>query len=231
MTGLAKNIASLMDEWAEFHKDKGLNCFISDGAVNADAYQKSNPKIVFFLKEAYSKNNDENWSLTDWLNGGAMTKMWSTVSEWTYGIRNTTSSTIPQKPRLTRGEKIDLLKTIAIVNVKKSNGKSTSTYADLLNFVKSDLLYLKKELEILSPDIIVCGNNSSLLRAIYGANIQKDKVDSTGLIDADFMRQNGYALIDNHIIVDFYHPANQYPSILNYYSICGIYQQALKAKG
>lgn len=30
------------------------------------------------------------------------------------------------------------------------------------------------------------------------------------------------------IIISFYHPANRYPSLLNYYAICGIYQQALK---
>lgn len=45
------------------------------------------------------------------------------------------------------------------------------------------------------------------------------------------MSENGYAVVENQIILDFYHPSNQYPSVLNYYAICGLYQQALKAKG
>lgn len=29
------------------------------------------------------------------------------------------------------------------------------------------------------------------------------------------------------LIIDFYHPANQYPKFMNYYSLCAVYQQAL----
>ena len=231
MLNISYELASLMCEWSENHRVQGLKNFISDGVVNADIYQNYQPKIAFFLKEAYSKEGDCCWSLTEWLNRGAMTRMWSTVAEWTYGIRNTTETLIPHKPQLSNEEKTKLLQTIAIVNVKKSNGEARSNYQDLLQYTKKDRFYLKKELEILSPDIIVCGNNSSLLRAIYGARIQDDTVHADGDIDYEFIRKNGYVIVNNQIIIDFYHPANQYPSILNYYAVCGLYQQALKKKG
>ena len=231
MSGLAQNINILMNEWSENHYSKRLRNFISDGAVNADVYEKSSPKICFFLKEAYSKNDNGDWCLTDWLNNGALTRMWSAVAEWTYGIRNTTTTNICPKPHLASQEKTDLLKSIAVVNIKKSNGNVKSDYADLLDYAKTDLKFLKRELDILKPDVIVCGNNSSLLRLIYGAKIQdENRISSGGLIDADFMRKNGFAFIDSQIIIDYYHPANQYPSVLNYYTICGLYQQALKRK-
>ena len=115
--------------------------------------------------------------------------------------------------------------------MKKSNGTTQSDYADLLKYAQLDKEYLKREIEILNPDIIVCGNNSSLLRVLYGASIQSNgKVGDDGLIDYYFMRQHGYALLGDRIILDYYHPANQYPAIMNYYTICSLYQQALKKK-
>ena len=187
--------------------------------------------ICFFLKEAYTKGIDTDWSLTEWLASGAMTRMWGIVAEWTYGIRNTTPEYIPHKPQLNRSEKAELLRTVSIVNVKKNNGNVNSDYVDLLHYTMADRTFLKRELDILSPTVIVCGNNSSLLRLLYGAELQEDgQVSAEGDIPYKFMRENGYAVVGNQIILDYYHPANQYPSILNYYTVCGLYQQALKSK-
>ena len=231
MNRLSQEINLLMNELSVEHHKKGRVNFISDGAVNADIYKRSYPKIAFFLKEAYSENCDGDWSLTERLNNGAMTKMWGTVAEWVYGIRNTTETDIPKKPQLSAEEKTALLRTVAVVNVKKSDGKKCSDYTDLLRYAEEDRAWLKKELDLLAPDIIVCGNNSSLLRLLYGAKVNGQKVSSGGLIDAEFMRDHGYAFVGTQIIIDYYHPANQYPAILNYYTVCSLYQQALKRKG
>ena len=224
-------INKLMDDWKNTHLSKGRKCFISDGIVDKDCYENSSSKICFFLKEAYSKESDEDWSLTEWLNNGAMTRMWGNVAEWTYGITNTTQTVIKPKPSLTKEEKSQIIRNISIVNVKKSNGFVQSNYEDLLKYANEDADFLRKELEILNPDIIVCGNNSSLLRVLFGATVHNDKVLDDGDIDIEFMRKNGYVIHENKIIIDFYHPANQYPSMMNYYSICAIYQQALKKRG
>lgn len=232
MDHAGKQINALMSEWAELHRQRGWSSFISDGLVNEKSYEAAPSKICFFLKEAYSKDGNEEWSLTDWLSGGAMTRMWSSVAEWTYGIIHTSTLDIPSKPNLTVSEKSSLLQSIAVVNVKKSNGTAKSDYVDLLKYAQLDKEYLRREIEILNPDIIVCGNNSSLLRFLYGASIQPNgKVGSDGLIDYHFMRQHGYALLGSKIILDYYHPANQYPAIMNYYTICSLYQQALNMKG
>lgn len=223
---------ALMTEWASSHRQRGWKTFISDGFVDEELYLQSSPKICFFLKEAYSKDEGDDWNLTAWLSGGAMTRMWGSVAEWTYGIRGTTISHIPAKPSLSDAQKTALLKTISVMNVKKSNGSVQSNYADLLQYAQSDQHYLRRELELLNPDVIVCGNNSSLLRLLYGSSVlPKNKVDGDGLIDYDFMSRNGYVLMGEKIILDYYHPANQYPSIMNYYTICSLYQQALKLKG
>lgn len=75
---------------------------------------------------------------------------------------------------------------------------------------------------------VASSNNSSLLRLLYGAKRIDNKVTSDGFIDAEFMHKNGYAVLGRQIIIDHYHPANQYPSRLNYYTVCCLYQQAIK---
>ena len=228
---ISSQLNSLMAEWSAAHKERGWKCFISDGAVDCTAYECAEPRICFFLKEAYSRDNNTDWNLTEWLADGAMTRMWGTVAEWVYGITNTTPDYIPHKPRLSHAEKTEQLKAVAVVNVKKSNGAVQSDYEDLLRYATTDHAFLKRELEIISPTVIVCGNNSSLLRLLFGAKLQANgKVSAEGEIPYQFIRENGYAVVGNQIILDFYHPANQYPSMLNYYTICSLYQQALKYK-
>lgn len=232
MANLNEQIKALMSEWQKNHYDKGYVNFISDGVVNSAEYQTASPKVCFFLKEAYSREDEGGWNLTEWLNNGAMTRMWGTVAEWVYGIQRTTKENMPLKPQLTDQEKTALLKTISVINVKKSNGNVQSDYSDLQRYADEDRDLLKAELDILKPNVIVCGNNSSLLRMLYGATLQENgKVSSDGVIDSEFMYRNGFAVADGKIIIDFYHPANQYPAKLNYYTVCSLYQQALKYRG
>lgn len=226
-----RQMQKLMDEWKASHQVKGKTKFVTDGFVDFDSYKKASPKICFFLKEAYLSKGEDGGELTDWLNKGLMTRMWNAAAEWTYGIRHTTETDIPAKPQLTKEEKTGLLRTVSVVNVKKSNGNSGSKYDDLLNFAQEDSDFLKRELDIIDPDVIVCGHNSSLLRLLYGATVnENNQVSPDGLIDEGFMRENGYAFLNGKILIDYYHPANHFPSILNYYTVCSLYQQALKMK-
>lgn len=228
---ITEQLHALMAEWSAAHRERGWKPFIADGVVNEASYEGSAPRICFFLKEAYAKDDGGDRSLTAWLADGAMTRMWGTVAEWTYGISRTTGSCIPPKPRLNPAEKSALLQRISVVNVKKSNGSARSDYKELLRCTVADQVFLRRELDILKPDVIICGNNSSLLRLLYGATLRENgKVSEDGGIPGPFLREHGYAVVGEQIILDYYHPANQYPSIMNYYTVCSLYQQALRAK-
>lgn len=230
MREIQQQLNDLMQEWKQLHLQAGHTDFIADGAVCAEQYEQAPLKICFFLKEAYSGESGESWSLTDWLHGGAMTRMWGNVAEWAYGILHTSLNGIPKKPQLSRTQKSELLRLVSIVNVKKSGGKSGSDYADLLQYAISDRAFLRRELAVLRPDVIVCGYNASLLRVVYGAEVAADGSITGGAIDGDQLFRNGYALLGDQIILDYYHPANRYPAMLNYYALCGLYQQALLEK-
>ncbi len=231
----------LFEEWQKRHFDIGNEYFNRDGIVNDIVWSQQRVKICFFLKEAYQED-EHIWDLAKWLrkeNGkdGAVKKMWNTVAEFTYGLLNTTKTSIPSYTEakvLTKSDKSNLLQKIAVVNVKKSAGKSESEWADLIGYAQNDADLLRKEIDLIAPDIIVCGNNSSLLRIVYGASVDsKNNVLHDGEMNEHtytLMNKNGYVWFDDKLIIDFWHPANQFPKMMNFYTLCSIYQKALEEK-
>ncbi len=109
---------------------------------------------------------------------------------------------------------------IAVVNVKKSNGGSESEYEDLKKYALEDRLEIKRELEIIQPDIIVCGNNLSLLKLVLGEELQNDDT-----------WDNMLALWKDTLVLDYYHPAVHYPNRVNYYALMAICDVARKKYG
>lgn len=227
---LEREQARLMARWQDRHLSLGKHRFVADGAVCPDEYLASSPKICFLLKEAHF---DEPDSIARRLAAGHMSQMWAAVAEWAYGIRHATAGgPLPKRPSLSPEEKTRILRSVAVVNVKKSEGMSESDYGDLLDYVEADRDLLREQIEMLDPDVIVCCNYSSFLRAVYGAGItERRKVDDAGLIDHERMLENGYIVFQGRIVLDYYHPANHYPPLVNYYAVTALYQQALAEKG
>ncbi len=80
-----------------------------------------------------------------------------------------TESHIPKFP--TTNEEYEICKNSllnsAIVNIKKSNGHSSSDFEDLGNYLKEDIFLLKEQIENIDPDIILCGNTFEFLKMIF----------------------------------------------------------------
>lgn len=62
--------------------------FIKDGIINFDIYNKTSPKILFILKDAYSSEEQSEDFLLDFLNSGASSRArtWINASKWIVGI-------------------------------------------------------------------------------------------------------------------------------------------------
>lgn len=115
------------------------------------------------------------------------------------------------------------LNQIAIVNLKKSGGKSNSRYPEIFAYADCGATELIKQIEIINPEIIVCGATFGDLNRISGNKSQKGSCDNWFYF-SDAIGGKERLFIDN------YHPANRYPALLNYYGLVGIYQQALIEK-
>ena len=147
--------------------------------------------------------------------------MWRKVAIWTQAIYNAFNDNICEyDDEVLRSKEKAIIDRIAVVNVKKSNGGSESEYEDLKKYAIEDRLEIKRELEIIQPDIIVCGNNLSLLKLILGEELQNDDT-----------WDNMLALWKDTLVLDYYHPAVHYPNRVNYYALMAICDVARKKYG
>jgi hypothetical protein len=97
----------------------------------------------------------------------------------------------------------------AVVNVKKSNGTSRSEEKDIARYVRADAGFLARQIEIIDPDVIVSGN--VWYEALFPGAI---RVHDLVLVWKD------------RWIIDFWHPANQFPDLLNYHAFASVVRSA-----
>ena len=204
------------------------NIFISDGVVNQEVWYNNPDKkrILFILKEAYGGEKD--WSLAEELSlKDPWSSIWKRVIEWTYGIQNTTASKIAKysTSEISMSANNDYLNQIAVLNIKKSGGKSSSNMSEIMGYADANRIEIRRQIEIIDPDIIICGYTIEPLNFIYDGKIKT----KNNYCDNWYYYTNEIGERER-MIIDYYHPANQYPALMNYYGIVNVYQQALLYK-
>lgn len=205
------------------HKNK---VFIKDGVVCPEQWFSQEIRPLFLLKEAYG--GKEDWNLIDFLSSNErMSKMWNRVAHWTYGLMKTTANRVESYfdySGSTYAENNEL-KQIAVINVKKSDGKKGSDWEQINAYAEFDKDRLMKQIELCDPTIIVCGYTGTPLEIIFNKSQPsfREKRNENLFYHLDIKGHNV-------LVLDYWHPANQYPDLMNYYTLMGIYQQALLDK-
>lgn len=197
--------------------------FVKDGVVCPEQWFSQEIRPLFLLKEAYG--GDKDWSLLDYLlSNNKLGKIWQRIAEWTYGLMETTFQQISPYTTELNHKQLgnEYLKKIAVVNIKKSGGCSNSKMEEIMAYAEIDRNYLKCQLKLCDPTIILCGYTGAALDIVMGKSVCRDKN----------VNRFCWTRLNNHwvLVVDYWHPANQYPDIMNYYGLMGIYQQALRER-
>ena len=147
--------------------------FVEDGVLDPEAYIHADLKICSFLKEVPF---DET-AVSDYVFGEAFLRKVDETGPDEFLNKKGVLSILAKRIEVIRyvfeglpiPEPIQMLKESAYVNIKKYNGKKTSNRKDLENIVQNDKGLLKEQIEdILTPDIILCGNTKHYLTMIYG---------------------------------------------------------------
>ncbi len=82
------------------------------------------------------------------------------------------------------------------------------------------MLEIKKEFMLIDPDLVICGNCfRTLNNIVFGLDNNNEKNENWYYYKEIFGKLR--------LFLDFYHPGNHWPDLLNYYGLMGIYQQAL----
>ena len=102
----------------------------------------------------------------------------------------------------------------AVVNIKKSSGKTASDRDDLLTYVERDCEFIKRQIEIINPDVVLCGGTWPLVQPLWP--------------DARRIYDRVWAVQSKHFI-DLYHPAALYPHYVGYYALaCLLHNSAFE---
>ena len=209
-----QQLEELFDKWRCKPNHAGQP-FITDGIVNLPKWTKQNPRVLFFLKEAYT-DNPKGYDLTAALDseGADFAKknspIWARVAVWTQAIYDSTElPPLPYDEAKIKSQADDNIRSIAVINIKKSNGQKSSNDTDLKEFLANDKDQLTEELKIINPDVILCGGTFHLLQK-YGM-----------FPDANKVTRNDY-LWNDKLIISYWHPSGRgivSNNEVNYYAI------------
>lgn len=219
-----EQIKELFDEIFndEFKKNNELEGqFIEyDGCVKEERYKEQNFKIAFLLKEVNAEDSKENCSLVEWLGSlktkyeenswenkneeNSWEKTWLNVCYWCEILKNLnanfTDAYNKEKKKL-----LENLYDIAIVNIKKTNGKGSSDYQDLEDAIR---LYgdatIKEIEELIQPRLVICCSKDVYYLIQNKINVESKPLDcgteyfvEKGIYYLKFVHPAWYSVNDN----------------------------------
>ena len=208
---------AVLEKW----KESGLHAtetFVCDGPIDPDRWLKIERRVLFLAKEAYRGDGSrESWNLPELVREewkGPKYKLWWTLGYWAYGIQRLTNGPIPSNPKDGQlwKEVTESVLASAVVNIKKSGGRSISNDDDLRKYVREDGDLLKQQVKCLSPHVMVCCNTWHLVKDVWPPAKQISEL----VYD-----------IDGMLVLDFWHPANRFPDVMSYYTTAVLLHQGL----
>jgi hypothetical protein len=197
----------MFNSWREEELHEN-NLFIQDGIINSKKWDKAEVKILFLLKEAYhSKKDNGLWDLRNHLqNKKAKSRTFRPLGQWANGIQELYKA--GDLPKFSNKQSIlnKALESSAVVNLKKSGGKKTSSKKDLLRYVDADWeKYTIKQIQEISPTIIICGGTWSLIKPKFAGKERK--------VSEEIYKYK------NLIFVDYFHPAYRIKNRIKYHAL------------
>jgi hypothetical protein len=197
---------ALRDDWFASYGQPDID-FVYDGATDPEKWLSSPWRIMCLLKEAHGggQYNHAEYILKDngllRVGGTAKQDTHNRMIEWIYSIEATLMGT----PFDVEGDRsldypkarLTMLRS-AWVNIKKANGVPYSDGRDLYEVAKRDAAYLRRQMALLDPKIVLCG---------YTFGIVRDTLfpDAERITGTEF----SYRTHGGRIILDYYHPGRK----------------------
>jgi hypothetical protein len=193
-----ESLNKLFQTWEKSIVEYG-GCFVKDGIINEEVWDKVNPKIMFMTKEPNQYGIQCAGDFRDdWKNHISDYPFAYRIAEWTFGILNG----FPSFDQIFTSYKSynSLLQKISFINLKKSGGVGKSQGSEIGKHFIQNQSYLMQQIEIIDPDIIIlCLSFDVFIR--------------TKLFDSAIWTSSGYdiniAKWKDIKLIDFYHPSSR----------------------
>ncbi len=198
MKNIEQQLSELMNKWKNSLLESEQEKFSADGIVDLEQWNKTDTKILVLLKET----NDYTKPINELIYNVVHKKrdkgqFWQamtfhTVGKWLYGLYNLDENSYPLLKTAKKHRKNALL-ACAYMNLKKVSGKSATNYKTLEKAAHRDQDFIREEIKIIDPQIIICGGTAKLVKSYIFPEMQKV---------APYIYK-----YHNIIIIDSYHPA------------------------
>ncbi len=185
----------IQNEWEKASQEAGLKKFCRDGLMykgeifslisdkdgkkylcrkkgsENDLWHKSKKRILFLMKDT---NDNDNQDYREWVgrqDGSIIThRFFKNIALWLYGLYTTDENGVYKPfeeaimPTIYSKAFDDF--PFAIINCKKESGEGKISNQALWEYCKQYGHFLKRQVEALEPNIIVCGGGSGIVRKI-----------------------------------------------------------------
>jgi len=189
-------MSELWARWLPYFESCGepKEAIALDGYDPSGSYLREPIKILFVLREP---NQSGGCDLRDQLASGARYGIWRTVARWAAGILSSKGFP-PYDQADVQTLQDHTLKRIAVINLKKKSGLSTSDPYEINAWAHRDRQMLREQVRCLAPHLVVgCGTYPQLTWLL--------KVEGSHPITADTW---GSSSIEYKChVLDWYHPA------------------------
>ena len=203
----------LMNEW----RRKYINqAFIEDGIVHFPTWEKQEKKILILLKEAYNSES----IIKDLFENEPFHNIWQTTARYIKALELTKSNYLPTLEEVNNYEP-QILQKIAILNIKKADGKNISDYKELKSIAADDIELIKKQINLIKPNIIICGGTKCFFDDIFWQSIGFNKYPIPETDEIIYTSQNA-------VLLDISHPSHRVSNLMKHYLFAGVYQKYLQ---
>lgn len=199
----------LFERWQNVRQYLG---FKKDGVVNEPMFKS--PYILFICKEPNDQQQKEG-DYREWWNNEMLYTFSRRIGEWSHGIFNC----FPPYESFSNEDSHQALRSIAFLNIKKVGGGRIADHIEIIRWLERDIDFLKEEIEIIDPKLIICCLGlSKITRKLFEEIPERDWQSSGYGIP--------YARIRGRLILDFYHPSTPAPGVMSYLLLQKVLQQA-----
>ena len=194
--------------FARWKSERGYQYFISDGIFDEQEWNKQAYKILFVLKEANWESGNEDlckYLLSE--ESSSYWKTWNNIARWIKALLEQ-----GEYPRyVSKSDKSFWLRKVAAMNLKKVGGDAVAENDTIREYAEADRVYIKEQIELYQPDIIICcgrgnGKNADILHDIIFDSSQVSYWQNP-ITEAKY-NYFTVKIRDDHVtpVVSFYHP-------------------------
>lgn len=214
-TAKTEKLNSLFNEWEEHYTRHGIDSgkFSSDGVISEPDYEAAPKKVLFVLRET---NDYPKGDIRELLSNGAYGNIFHQLAKWAWGILND----FPKFEEVDFSPEMlaNTIRKIAVMNLKKYTGGRIADFNLLHVFAFLDRDFIRREIEIIAPELIICCNTFiELMWALYLDAIEQNMHDLSSLFS------KAYDYGESKIVVFLHHPADRRKHSDNYQELHNVF--------